>query len=141
MATRVGVVLLVLAFISGTSLAARIIVGDAAHWTFGYNYTDWAIKNAPFYRNDILVFMYDPPNITTFPHSVYLMKSLRSFEACDLKKAQLVANVVQGGGAGFEFVLKRRKPHYFVCGEHGGIHCTVGLMKFSVLPVRRYCQA
>lgn len=87
------------------------------------------------------VFMYDPPNSTTFPHSVYLMKSLRSFEACDLKKAQLVANVVQGGGAGFEFVLKRRKPHYFVCAEHGGIHCTVGLMKFSVLPVRRYCQA
>ncbi|XP_073010970.1 blue copper protein 1b-like [Typha latifolia] len=129
-------ILLVVVSISETSLAAKIVVGDSAHWTFGYNYTDWALKNAPFYQHDTLVFMYDPPSNTTFPHSVYLLKNLRSFLACDLKKAKLVGNVMQGGGKGLEFVLKNRKPHYFACGEAKGIHCNIGLMKFSVLPTR-----
>ncbi|CAL9045262.1 uncharacterized protein LOC135584070 [Musa acuminata AAA Group] len=137
MSLMLGTLLLALASISTTSLAARVIVGDSAHWTFGYNYTEWANKSSPFYQNDTLVFMYDPPNSTTFPHSVYLMKNLRSFLACDLRKAKLVANVLQGGGDGFEFVLKKRKPHYFACGERNGIHCSVGLMKFVVLPLRR----
>ncbi|WOK92202.1 hypothetical protein Cni_G00893 [Canna indica] len=132
-----GAVLVFIASISGTSMAARIIVGDSAHWTFGFNYTDWAIKKAPFHQNDTLVFMYDPPNATTFPHNVYLMKNLRRFLACDLKKATLLATAVQGGGNGFEFVLQKRKPHYFVCGESGGVHCKVGMMKFAVLPLKR----
>lgn len=45
---------LVLASFTRTAMAARIIVGDEAHWTFGYNYTDWAIRRAPFYQNDTL---------------------------------------------------------------------------------------
>lgn len=52
-----GIVLvLALAFASEMSTvnAARFIVGDDKHWTFGYNYTDWAIKNAPFHVNDTL---------------------------------------------------------------------------------------
>ncbi|KAL2231577.1 UNVERIFIED_CONTAM: hypothetical protein Sindi_1752300 [Sesamum indicum] len=33
----------------------RIIVGGSEqNWRFGFNYTDWAIKNAPFYLNDTL---------------------------------------------------------------------------------------
>lgn len=32
----------------------RIIVGGDQKWHFGFNYTDWAIKNAPFYLNDTL---------------------------------------------------------------------------------------
>ncbi|KAF3320696.1 blue copper protein-like protein [Carex littledalei] len=83
--------------------------------------------------------MYDPPTNITHPHSVYLMNNLRSYLACDLKKARMVGNVIQGGGSGFEFVLKKRKPHYFVCGERNGIHCTIGLMKFVITP-RRPCR-
>ena len=82
------------------------------------------------------VFMYDPPNSTTHAHSVYLLRDLKSFLACDLRKAKLVGTVMQGAGQGLEFVLKKRKPHYFACGERAGFHCKVGLMKFSVLPER-----
>ncbi|XP_010942690.1 uncharacterized protein [Elaeis guineensis] len=136
----IGAFFLVLASISESSHAARIVVGDSQHWRFGFNYTDWALKKAPFYQHDTLVFMYDPPSNTTFPHSVYLMKNLRSYLACDFKKAKLVGNVMQGGGNGLRFVLKKRKPHYFACGESNGVHCKFGLMKFSVLPIRS-CHA
>lgn len=81
------------------------------------------------------VFKYDPPNSTTFPHSVSLLNDFRSFVNCDFKGAKLVGTVAQGGGKGFEFVLKESKPYYFACGEHGGKHCTVGLMKFFVWPL------
>ncbi|KAL0348366.1 UNVERIFIED_CONTAM: hypothetical protein Sangu_1064400 [Sesamum angustifolium] len=114
----------------------RIIVGGSdQNWHFGFNYTDWAIKNAPFYLNDTLVFKYDPPNDTTFPHSVYLLPNFWSFQNCDLKRAKKIGEVSDGGGDGFEFVLKRWQPHYFACGERDGFHCKVGLMKFSVWPL------
>ena len=32
----------------------RIVVGDDQKWQFGFNYTNWAIKNGPFYLNDTL---------------------------------------------------------------------------------------
>ncbi|KAL2537507.1 CUB and sushi domain-containing protein 3 [Forsythia ovata] len=32
----------------------RIIVGGSENWRFGFNYTDWAIRNGPFYMNDTL---------------------------------------------------------------------------------------
>jgi len=32
----------------------KIIVGGSQNWHFGYNYSDWAIKNGPFYLNDTL---------------------------------------------------------------------------------------
>ncbi|KAJ3695861.1 hypothetical protein LUZ60_001238 [Juncus effusus] len=132
---NIAVVLLVVC-VCQTSVvdARRFIVGDDMHWTFGYNYTDWALKNAPFHTNDTLVFKYDPPSNTTHAHSVYLMRSLKSYTACNLKTAIMVANITQGGGSGFEFVLKKRKHHYFVCGERDGLHCTIGNMKFIVLP-------
>lgn len=34
--------------------AATKIVGGSQGWRFGFNYTDWAFKNAPFYINDTL---------------------------------------------------------------------------------------
>ncbi|KAH1030783.1 hypothetical protein J1N35_042957 [Gossypium stocksii] len=116
----------------------RIIVGGSQNWHFGVNYTDWSLKNGPFYINDTLVFKYDPPSNTTFPHSVYLLPHLKSFLNCDLRKAKMIANPTQGSGNGFEFVLKKWKPYYFACGERNGFHCKVGLMKFAVVsPLRR----
>ncbi|KAI0495277.1 hypothetical protein KFK09_025427 [Dendrobium nobile] len=123
--------------VSRTVFAAKINVGGPANWTFGFNYTDWALKTAPFHVNDTLVFKYDPPNSTTHAHSVYLVKDLPKFLACDLKRAQLFGNVMQGGGEGFEFVLSKRKTYYFVCGEKQGFHCSTGLMRFFVRPAKR----
>ncbi|OMO63184.1 Plastocyanin-like protein [Corchorus olitorius] len=119
-----------------THAPKKIIVGGSQNWHFGFNYTDWSLKNAPFYSNDTLVFKYDPPSNNTFPHSVYLLPNLRSFLNCDLKRAKMIANPTQGDGKGFEFVLKKHKPHYFACGERNGFHCKVGLMKFAVVPLR-----
>ncbi|KAL3814199.1 hypothetical protein ACJIZ3_015467 [Penstemon smallii] len=115
-----------------------VVGGPSGNWRFGYNYTDWAIKNGPFYLNDVLVFKYDPPNGTTFPHSVYLLPNFWSFQNCDLTRAKKIGEVTQGGGQGFEFVLKRWQPYFFACGEHNGIHCKTGLMKFAVWPLIRW---
>ncbi|XP_020586719.1 uncharacterized protein LOC110028973 [Phalaenopsis equestris] len=129
--------LLLCSNVPGTAFAAKINVGGALNWTFGFNYTDWALKTAPFHLNDTLVFKYDPPNATTHAHSVYLVKDLQRFNGCDLKRAQVVGNVMQGGGEGLEFVLRKRKNYYFVCGEKQGFHCSTGLMRFFVRPVKR----
>ena len=32
----------------------KIVVGGSANWNFGFNYTDWALRNGPFYINDKL---------------------------------------------------------------------------------------
>ncbi|KAH0850801.1 hypothetical protein HID58_095241 [Brassica napus] len=32
----------------------KIIVGGDKEWTYGFNYSDWASKTAPFFLNDIL---------------------------------------------------------------------------------------
>lgn len=49
----------------------------------------------------------------------------------------MVANVTQGGGKGFKFVMKKWQPYFFACGERAGFHCKVGLMKFAVFPLPR----
>ncbi|KAL7082667.1 hypothetical protein ACP275_14G115200 [Erythranthe tilingii] len=123
---------------NATQRSNRIIVGGSENWRYGLNYTDWAIKNGPFYLNDTLVFKYDPPNDTTFPHSVYLLPNFRSFLKCDLRRAKIIGKATAGGGKGFEFVLKRWQPYFFACGEHKGIHCKDGLMKFAVWPLIRW---
>ncbi|KAG5023156.1 hypothetical protein AAZX31_07G164500 [Glycine max] len=115
----------------------QILVGGSEHWHYGFNYTDWAFKNAPFYLNDTLVFKYDAPNATSFPHSVYMIKSFGSFMKCDIEKAKMLANPTQGTGESFKFVLKRWQPHYFACGERNGFHCNNGTMKFAVMPMLR----
>lgn len=116
----------------------RIVVGGSEKWHFGFNYTGWAIKNEPFYLNDTLVFKYDPPNGTTFPHSVYLLPNFRSFQKCDLRRAKKIGEVTAGGGEGFEYVLKRWQPYYFACGERNGLHCNIGMMKFAIWPLIRW---
>ncbi|KAL3538899.1 hypothetical protein ACH5RR_002265 [Cinchona calisaya] len=114
----------------------KVVVGGSENWHFGFNYTDWALKNGPFYLGDTLVFKYDPPNgTTTFPHSVYLLPHYWSFLKCDLKWARKIADVNQGGGEGFEFVLRWWQPYYFACGERNGFHCQNGTMKFPVMPL------
>lgn len=37
-----------------TQGSRRIVVGGSENWHFGYNYTEWALKNGPFYLNDTL---------------------------------------------------------------------------------------
>ncbi|KAF8410008.1 hypothetical protein HHK36_002528 [Tetracentron sinense] len=131
-----GLILLVTASMFAVSLAKTIVVGGSEKWHFGFNYTDWALRNSPFFINDTLVFKYDPPNSTTFPHNVYLLPNLMSFLTCDLRRAKLVADVGQGGGPkGFEFVLRKWQPHYFACTVRDGFHCNEGQMKFFVVPL------
>ncbi|XP_075508004.1 uncharacterized protein LOC142544858 [Primulina tabacum] len=117
-----------------TQGSRKIVVGGSENWHFGYNYTEWALKNGPFYLNDTLVFKYDVPNDTTLPHSVSLLPNFWSFQKCDLRRAKKIGDVAQGDGDGFEFVLKRWQPYYFTCGERDGLHCNVGMMKFVVWP-------
>ncbi|XP_050235211.1 uncharacterized protein LOC126683383 [Mercurialis annua] len=113
-----------------------VVGGSSANWTFGFDYTYWAFKHGPFYVNDTLVFKYDlPKDNTTHPHSVYLLPNQESFDTCNLTNAVKVADGAQGGGKGFEFVLKEFKPHLFACGGGEGIHCNLGKMKFNVLPL------
>ncbi|XP_059435317.1 blue copper protein 1b-like [Corylus avellana] len=117
----------------------KVIVGGSEGWRFNFSYTNWAFNNGPFYLNDTLVFKYDPPTDNTIiPHSVYLLRNLQSFITCNLTGAEMLANVTQGGGQGFEYVLKNWKPHYFACGQHDGIHCNQGQMKFFVMPMPRW---
>ncbi|XVE93325.1 hypothetical protein REPUB_Repub01dG0182200 [Reevesia pubescens] len=103
----------------------KINTGGSEDWHFGFNYTEWAFQNGPFYFNDTLVFKYDPPSNTTFPHSVYLLPNLWSFLTCDSRRAKMIANPTQGGD-GFHFELNRWRPYYFACGERNGFHCKVG---------------
>ncbi|XP_022947106.1 extensin-like isoform X2 [Cucurbita moschata] len=115
----------------------KIIVGGSKYWRLGFDYNDWILKNGPFYVNDILVFKYDPPNSSTPPHNVYLLPNMQSLNKCDFRRAKLVANLTQGSGNGFNFVLKQQKAYYFACGEGNGFHCNLGSMKFSITPQSR----
>ncbi|TXG64375.1 hypothetical protein EZV62_011369 [Acer yangbiense] len=115
----------------------KIIVGGSDHWHYGFNYSVWAFQNNPFYVNDVLVFKYNPPSKSPFHHSVYLLPNMWSYMTCDMSRAKLIANTTQGDGEGFEFVLKKWQPYYFVCGESGGLHCRDGRMKFFVMPMLR----
>ncbi|XP_023007478.1 extensin-like isoform X3 [Cucurbita maxima] len=115
----------------------KIIVGGSKYWRLGFDYNDWILKNGPFYLNDILVFKYDRPNSSTPPHNVYLLPNMQSFNKCDFRRAKLVANLTQGSGNGFNFVLKQQKAYYFACGEGIGFHCNIGSMKFSITPQSR----
>ncbi|KAF5191623.1 Cupredoxin superfamily protein [Thalictrum thalictroides] len=131
------IILLSASMFAVDGFANTTVVGGTENWRFGFNYTNWAIQNSPMYLNDALVFKFDPPNSTTFPHSVYLLRDFQSFLACNLTGAKMVADVTNGGGNGFKFVMKKWQPYYFACGEHDGLHCKIGLMKFAVFPLPR----
>ncbi|PIA46446.1 hypothetical protein AQUCO_01500173v1 [Aquilegia coerulea] len=132
-----GLIILLTTSMFAVGFAKTIVVGGTENWHFGFNYTNWAFQNSPMYLNDALVFKYDPPNGTTFPHNVYLLRDFRSFLDCDFRKAKMVANVTHGGGKGFKFVMKKWRPYYFACGEGAGFHCKTGMMKFAVFPLPR----
>lgn len=84
------------------------------------------------------MFKYNVPSENnTHPHNVYLLPNMRSFLSCNISKGVKIANESQGAGEGFEFVLNKWKPYYFVCGATDGYHCNVGGMKFFVLPLLR----
>ncbi|KAH0732220.1 hypothetical protein KY289_003408 [Solanum tuberosum] len=124
---------------NATQTSNMLNVGGSENWHYGFDYMDWARKNGPFFVNDTLVFKYDPPNSNGgFPHSVYLLPNYWSFIKCNLRRAKRIANPNQGAGKGFEFVLKKSQPYFFACGEHGGIHCNNGTMKFVVMPLKRW---
>ncbi|XP_049413151.1 uncharacterized protein LOC125876077 [Solanum stenotomum] len=124
---------------NATQTSNKFNVGGSENWHYGFDYMDWARKCGPFFVNDTLVFKYDPPNLNGgFPHSVYLLPNYWSFIKCDLRRAKRIANPIQGAGEGFEFVLKKSQPYFFACGEHGGIHCNNGTMKFVVMPLKRW---
>ena len=63
-----GFVVLAIATTMAVGEANTIVVGGAENWRFGYNYTDWALKNSPFYIHDTLgeyfrvYFLASPPN-------------------------------------------------------------------------------
>ncbi|KAF3453622.1 hypothetical protein FNV43_RR04063 [Rhamnella rubrinervis] len=127
-------VLLMAASLLAVCQAETIVVGGSEGWRFGFNYTDWAIQNSPFYINDKLVFKYDPPSNSTSAYNIYLLPYLLSFTECDLSNAELLANSTQGGGKGFEVVLDQWRPYYFASGGDDGYHCKDGLMKFFAVP-------
>jgi hypothetical protein len=47
-------VLVLLVLVPEACWGERFVVGDAARWTWGYNYTDWVVKKGPFFQNDSL---------------------------------------------------------------------------------------
>ncbi|GMY28594.1 blue copper protein 1a-like [Fagus crenata] len=135
--TAQGFILLLTASLLVVS-EAETVVGGSEGWRFGFNYTDWALQNSPFYINDTLVFKYVPPSDTSFAPSVYLLPDLWSYIRCDFKRAKLLANPTQGSGEGFEFVLNQWRPYYFASSGHNGFHCSAGLMKFFAVPWPRW---
>ncbi|CAL1389404.1 unnamed protein product [Linum trigynum] len=115
-----------------------VVGGNQTSWQFGFDYTNWAIRNGPFFVNDTLVFKYEmPADNSSRPHSVYQLPDLRSFLRCDVSKGKMLANWTDGAGEGFEFVMDKWQPYFFACGEANGIHCNIGKMKFFVIPFLR----
>jgi len=49
-----GFILLLTASLLAVGEANTIVVGGSEGWRFGFNYTDWALQNSPFYINDTL---------------------------------------------------------------------------------------
>ncbi|PON71393.1 Cupredoxin [Trema orientale] len=114
--------------------AKTIVVGGSEGWRFGFNYTNWAIQNTPFYINDKLVFKYDPPSNSSFAYGVYLLENLGSYLSCNFTSAELLANSTQGVGDGFEVSLSQWRPYYFASYGDDGYHCDDGHMKFFAVP-------
>ncbi|XP_030540091.1 uncharacterized protein LOC115747905 [Rhodamnia argentea] len=125
-----GLVLLMMATTMAIAEARTIIVGGSENWRYGYNYTDWALKNSPFFFNDKLVFKYGPP------HNVYLLPNLYSYLKCDFRGATLLAGPSNGAGNGFEVVLNQYRLYYFASSSNKD--CSNGLMKFFAFPLPRW---
>ncbi|XP_062079686.1 uncharacterized protein LOC133784287 [Humulus lupulus] len=116
--------------------AETIVVGGSEGWHYGYNYTNWAIDNSPFYMNDKLVFKYNPPRSAASAYTVYLLPNLLSYIRCDFSKSKKLANSNQGSGLGLTVELNQWRPYYFASngGKGNSSHCKDGLMKFFAVP-------
>jgi hypothetical protein len=55
----------------------KIIVGGSEGWHFNFSYTNWALKNGPFYLNDTLgesCLLHVPPILLAIMHaSIYIL--------------------------------------------------------------------
>ena len=49
-----GFILLLTTSLLVVGEANTIVVGGSEGWRFGFNYTDWALQNSPFFINDTL---------------------------------------------------------------------------------------
>ncbi|KAL8166477.1 hypothetical protein V2J09_007976 [Rumex salicifolius] len=97
----------------------KIMVGGSKMWNFGFNYSDWAMKTAPFYLNDHSSMT---PQVTGRTRIASI--------CCQIGRVTKIGN-----GKGFEYKLRKWQPYYFACGESNGFHCKTGMMKFFVVPV------
>ena len=59
----------------------KFIVGGSDHWRYGFNYTDWALNNGPFYVNDTLGQSYIYQS-KIFPFSILDFSDLCMAELC-----------------------------------------------------------
>ncbi|CAN6682077.1 unnamed protein product [Malus baccata var. baccata] len=135
---QVFILLLAAASLLAVTEARTVVVGGSEAWRFGYNYTDWALQNSPFYINDQLVFKYDPPSEANSGYSVYQLPNLWSYITCDFSNAKLLASQMQGVGDGFKVKLTRWSPYYFASGEKDGKNCKDGLMNLFAIPLPRW---
>ncbi|XP_010064737.2 uncharacterized protein LOC104451868 [Eucalyptus grandis] len=126
-----GIVLMVIATTMAMTEARTIVVGGSENWRFGYNYTNWALKNSPFHINDKLVevFKFDAP------HNMYLLPNLYSYLKCDFRSAKLLAGAPNGVGEGFEAVLNQWRLYYFASSNDKNY--SDGLMKFFAMLLPR----
>ncbi|KAL5777854.1 hypothetical protein ACOSP7_010780 [Xanthoceras sorbifolium] len=130
-------VLLLAASLLGVSQAKTVVVGGNENWRSGFNYTEWAFQNNPFYINDKLVFKYDPPSESSSAVDLYWMPDLYSYMTCDFSRAKLLADATQGSGEGFTVAMNQWRPYYFASGQGDGLYCKDG-MKFFAVPWPRW---
>ncbi|KAI5354554.1 hypothetical protein PRUPE_1G441800 [Prunus persica] len=126
--------LLAAASLLAASEARTLVVGGSEGWRYGFNYTDWAFQNSPFYIKDQLVFKYENDS----GYSVYQLPNLWSYIKCDFSKAKLLASETQGTGEGFKVELTEWRPSYFASSGKDGKNCKDGLMKLFAVPLPRW---
>ncbi|GLJ11168.1 hypothetical protein SUGI_0145230, partial [Cryptomeria japonica] len=117
------------------SFQENITVGGNNGWHYGYNYSDWITKVGQVYVGDWLVFKYPAPTSNSMAHSVVQIQNKARFKKCNVGAAIKLAGPTQGTGNGFHFRLKRVRHYFFACGLGNTRHCTVGQMRFGILPV------
>ncbi|KAJ7280514.1 hypothetical protein O6H91_09G104000 [Diphasiastrum complanatum] len=83
------------------------------------------------------VFKNQPAQIgnITIVHNVNLLKDHKAFMKCDFEHAVEIADASRGP-TGFEYTLTHHRSYYFACSERGGLHYSMGMMKFTVRPMK-----
>ncbi|GKV04696.1 hypothetical protein SLEP1_g16816 [Rubroshorea leprosula] len=131
--TNPGIILLVIASLLAVTQGSTVTFGGPQHWRYGFNYTDWAIKNSPFYIQDTLGLAL----ICSSMNTVQCLLAAESVQIYDLRlqSSGLLANPTQGKGEGFAVVINQERPCYVASGE--GDDSENGMMKFFIAPVPR----